>query len=123
MYGACRHIRGVLGTYRCMGNVQMYRGHIDVWGCTDVWQYTDVWGIQAYGGMNRAIQRYGGMQTYMGHTDIWGIQTYRGHTMYGGVQMYGTVQMWDSFRHPPRHTDSQTYPSMPANYTWVLYLL
>ena len=51
-------MRNVLGAYRCMGgctggvqmygDIQMYRGPTDVWGCTYVWE-----SVQMYGGMYR----------------------------------------------------------------------
>ena len=108
MYGAYKHTGGiqmyegctnVWGAYRCMGNVQMY------------------WAIQTYVGMLGAYKYTGGKQMY-GGVDVWeDVQKYEEHTEYGGCTGVG------GHKDTPKHTDSQTYPHMPSNYTCILHFL
>ena len=57
MYGAYRHVGDALEQYRCMEDIQTYRG------------FTDVWGVQMVGKMYICK----GVYTCMGHTDILGM--------------------------------------------------
>ena len=87
-------------------------GHTDISG--DVLGNTDVWRVY----------------TCIGHTYIWGctggihgVHIYMGmYRSMGSIQMYGDVQMLGSFN-PPKHTDSKTYPHMPANYIYTIFLI
>ena len=92
---------------------QVYRciGHADIWGMYGVYKHT--------GGCTDEQ----GMYRHMGvYRCVGGVQTYAEHTEYGGaIDVCGCIDV-GSHRHP-YHTDSQTYPHIPANYTWVLYFL
>ena len=104
-------MRNVLGAYRCMGEIQgctdvrgikMYRGHTDVWRVYRCKGHTYIWGCT--GGIHGVYICMGDVQKYGQHTDVWGCTN------------AGVIQ-------PTRHTDSKTYPHMPANYIYTIFLI
>ena len=123
MYGMYRCIWAILTYGRCMGSIQIDRGHTDVGEyncmglCTGVWEaykcmgnvqmyevYRCIWAMQTYG------RCMGSIQTNRGHTDVWehtdvlGVCT----RVWGAYRCMGDVQMW-GHTDIPKHTDSQTY--------------
>ena len=98
LQGTYRYIGDGLGAYRCMGDVQTYRGFrcmgtYRYMGYTDEWDHTDMWGM------------YGGIQIYRGHTDVWRVYRCMRQTdvwgfidIQGAYKCMGDVKMYGVYR-------------------------
>ena len=86
-FGDTQTGRGCMGMYICMGTYR-YIGDVQMYG-----RHTDIWGM------------YGGIQLYGECTDAWGA-----YICMGAHSCIGEVQMCGGHTDTPRHTDSQIYP-------------